>query len=522
MAVASYGLAYLGDPRAIGSMIRAIPDGKLAPQARVFSDNLCDLVTQQGSLEGFPDFSPVVSYLTDPDGVVRVSAAQILGHTQCLQALEPLSLALKDPYIFVRAAAGEALGTLGGPRAVQPLLSALLDDNSVVRNSAVLALGAAEDPSAIEALRKASSEDDRMRASACRTLVCLGVTDLQDEIAEVLKDVPSDDDVSNWQQVAEALGFIGTADSLETFLVLLRPAMPAPHEDSQQKLTPEVTSAILRAMSYLEKPPDLEAMRRLSDISSPCEVESRERLLILRYFPFQGTPSDLEAGLNSDKPSVQLAAASTLAIRGERVGLTVIDEVFERIKLGQLKDVAWGGKQTEYMAPGQLVATAGEKVLPSYLLRLSSPVWHIGLYGPVTLSRLPEEALRKHWPKPDGVYRLERALCRLEKFLKLRHAGETRDLATLREMALSQDIGLSIIACGFLYENEPDDAVERARSWLYRRPEWVREFACYALYVYADLFQDEFLARLQDGVSHPWKAEIRRLRRFIRLCRQGR
>jgi len=59
------------------------------------------------------------------DGVVRQTAAEVLGEIGDARAVEPLLAALRDEDSDVREAAAEALGKIGDARAAVPLRSAL-------------------------------------------------------------------------------------------------------------------------------------------------------------------------------------------------------------------------------------------------------------------------------------------------------------------------------------------------------------------------------------------------------------
>jgi len=73
------------------------------------------------------EMEKLISALKDKDPKVRADAAEKLGKTKNVAAVEPLIVALKDENYTVRPRAAEALGELGYKRAVEPLVAVLMD-----------------------------------------------------------------------------------------------------------------------------------------------------------------------------------------------------------------------------------------------------------------------------------------------------------------------------------------------------------------------------------------------------------
>lgn len=110
--------------------------------------------------------------LLDPDGDVRIFAANVLGNIGDPAAFEPLQAALGDPNENVRYAAVEALGKIGDRRAVEPLLEVLRTDEWA-RFPAIEAIGQLGDPQAVEPLM-ALLDDPWLRFPIVEALGWLG------------------------------------------------------------------------------------------------------------------------------------------------------------------------------------------------------------------------------------------------------------------------------------------------------------------------------------------------------------
>src|SRR6185436_11601204 len=92
-----------------------------------------DAAARSAALETLPKLGTratpfIIPLLTDPDGDVRIFAANVLAHIPDPAAVEPLCTALKDSNANVRNAAAEAMGKSGDTRGVEPLLEAIRAD----------------------------------------------------------------------------------------------------------------------------------------------------------------------------------------------------------------------------------------------------------------------------------------------------------------------------------------------------------------------------------------------------------
>lgn len=72
---------------------------------------------------------PIRPLLVDPEAVVRVQAARLLGNRRDAESVSVLVDALDDESLHVRASAAEALGRIGEKSAAEPLLESLRDDD---------------------------------------------------------------------------------------------------------------------------------------------------------------------------------------------------------------------------------------------------------------------------------------------------------------------------------------------------------------------------------------------------------
>jgi hypothetical protein len=90
------------------------------------------------------DVDGLIKALGDEDEGVRVLAAQALGKTFDLRAVNPLTVALKDVSVQVRRCAAGSLGKIGGWRALRPFREALGNTDAQVRQYAAEFLGSFE------------------------------------------------------------------------------------------------------------------------------------------------------------------------------------------------------------------------------------------------------------------------------------------------------------------------------------------------------------------------------------------
>ncbi|EDN70103.1 PBS lyase HEAT-like repeat protein [Beggiatoa sp. PS] len=164
---------------------------------------------------------PLIAQLNEPKPLVRLRAAQILGHLNHERAIKPLIALLNDPNPAVRRYVSEALGQLGHDKALQPLITLLKDADGSVRNSAVVGLGLLSHKKAIEPLLQLLNDPSPLvRQSVAKTLSQLGGNKSAQPLMTLLKDP----EWSVRQQTAVALGELShqSAIPLEPLIALLQ------------------------------------------------------------------------------------------------------------------------------------------------------------------------------------------------------------------------------------------------------------------------------------------------------------
>lgn len=121
--------------------------------------------------------SKLIDGLSDKSPVVRVAAAEGLGHSAQFTALPYLVKALADvnPEVRMRAAESLAVIAKSGDSPVE-LVRSLRDHNELVRIAAAIALGEIGDVKALPALRRAISD----RSPLVRRYACVSVAKFGD------------------------------------------------------------------------------------------------------------------------------------------------------------------------------------------------------------------------------------------------------------------------------------------------------------------------------------------------------
>ena len=136
-AIAALGV--IGDPRAIGTLIKA-----LKKPERYESRQVPIAAAKALALTGAPAVAPLLEVLKDRDADLRRGVASTLGAIGDPRAVEPLIAALDNggaPQApETRTTIIEALATIGDLRAVGPLLAALKDKYREIRQAAARAL----------------------------------------------------------------------------------------------------------------------------------------------------------------------------------------------------------------------------------------------------------------------------------------------------------------------------------------------------------------------------------------------
>jgi HEAT repeat protein len=176
-----------------------------------------------GSAEVLPAL--IMILVKDKESKIRSHAAVALGQIGSAEAVLPLINALNiDKESEVRKSAAEALGLIGRPEALPALIKALMmDKDNSVRGEAAEAPGKIESPEAIPQLIQAL---DAEKVSSVRWRIvkslgkCGGIEahNVRDILMELLA---TDKDKEVRESAAEALGFIGGADSITALIKAL-------------------------------------------------------------------------------------------------------------------------------------------------------------------------------------------------------------------------------------------------------------------------------------------------------------
>jgi len=205
-----------------------------------------DALMKLGAMK-HPDASrAAAAALTDPEPVVRVTAAHAIGSLPPSEATALLIPLLKDKLEFVRREAAYALGEVRGRAAAPPLIELLSTDKEAgVRAAAALALGRIRDDSAVPALTqvlkgtapkkksKAGENEFVMRAAA----QALGEIRSRNGIEALIATLANDATPSVVRrEAATALGLIGDPSATPALQTALASEDPYLSQSAQQAL----------------------------------------------------------------------------------------------------------------------------------------------------------------------------------------------------------------------------------------------------------------------------------------------
>jgi HEAT repeat protein len=187
-----------------------------------------EAVTRLGSLRRRASSEVAAAALSDPDEIVRATAARAVLGLPPEDAVGYLVPLLSDKKEFVRREAAYALGETRSVKAVPSLVSALQGDKEAgVRGAAAIALGRIKDQSAtfplMGALEGRSSDRKRSARSekneyvsraAARSLGEIRNPSAVPALVELLNDPKASDDLR--REAANALGLIGDAAAVDS------------------------------------------------------------------------------------------------------------------------------------------------------------------------------------------------------------------------------------------------------------------------------------------------------------------
>jgi HEAT repeat protein len=176
-----------------------------------------------GFLDKFfkPNVSALIRDLNGKNPHVRQKAAEALGETGDVRAVEPLIQALKDKDNWVRQKAAEALGKIGDARAIEPLLQALDEEDDSARHGIIEALARMGEKGVLDHLIKILDNKDsgnHKRGSVIVVLKMIGSANAVEPLIRALKD--KDDGIR--LNAAWALAEIGDARAVGPLLQALK------------------------------------------------------------------------------------------------------------------------------------------------------------------------------------------------------------------------------------------------------------------------------------------------------------
>ncbi len=160
----------------------------------------------------------LIKDIQDPNAWTRVLAAETIGMTKDVRAIEPLIAALEDQEWFVRKASVRALRKIGTPT-VELLSQSLANPKEEIRESVARALGKIADEQAVEPLiRTLEDEKWKVRKAAVQALGQIGDTRAAEPLIHTLKD-------GYWsprKSIADALGKLTNAQDITLFVESLQ------------------------------------------------------------------------------------------------------------------------------------------------------------------------------------------------------------------------------------------------------------------------------------------------------------
>jgi HEAT repeat protein len=256
-----------------------------------------------------------IEALRDPDPKVRAKAAEELGKTKNVEAVESLIQSLTyDDVWSVRKSAAWALGEIKDSRAVFPLIRSLNHKDWIIRSNAAKALGKIGDKMAVAALTDLLQEENvhvqKGRDNVIENVVwALGEIGQQRSLIPIIEKLQSGMPVIR-AEAAEALGKIGDNKAVPHLIPLLK-----------DDRNPGVRKSIVRAFGEM---PTEAAVQSLAEALGDENYSVRLHAQVsLEKAGRQAVPFLIEA-LSHEKRYVQNRAMWALEeITGEMYGLDI-------------------------------------------------------------------------------------------------------------------------------------------------------------------------------------------------------
>lgn len=303
---------------------------------------------------------PMLFLLTNPEALIRSSAASILGEVGDQRVVNFLIPILSDENGHARGAAATALGKLGDPKSVQPLFELLRDEYEDVQEQAIAALGSLRGAGLAEGLKDlAFDEDPDIRRNVASLIGLLDGPDapailnglLKDEDPEVRRTAVSslgksglrnlkvilkaitDEDSYVRLAAVNALSDIGTEGVVEALVLLLGDVDPWVRSAAARGLAGTGSKRAVAALMPLLK--DSYGPVRIAVVEALGETRNEEAIGPIKEslrdqdpeirkaavgalvnFPGAGLDRDLLPLLEDENWSVRKAAVDTIGVLG--------------------------------------------------------------------------------------------------------------------------------------------------------------------------------------------------------------
>jgi HEAT repeat protein len=358
-------LGWIGDERAVYPLIQLLSEAEL-------QDEAMDALLSLG--KGGRAVQSILSYLNDPDEIIRRCIADVLGEIGDSRAVLPLIEKLSDEDGHVRGRAALSLGRLRDKEAIAPLMNLLTDEYEDVQESAVTALS--EIGAEIEQVLPLLSSKERIlrknialllgKLKAKEAVLSLGFA-LKDEDPEVREAVVralgmiggqeagrflilalTDEEAVVRKAAALSIGEIGYQKGVSSLSILLRDVDSGVRVAAVRSLGELKNSvALLPLIGLLE---DKDPLVRISAIEALGEIGDRDAL-----------PS-LSRLLKEDDPELRKAAIKAIS---KLVLNQVQDLEISRILLPFLSDMDWSVRKVTVEALGKF----HEREVRDYILK---------------------------------------------------------------------------------------------------------------------------------------------------------
>ena len=286
--------------------------------------------------------------LNSSDVGTRTRAAEELGNSGNIKAVERLISALDDSEKNVRVAAAQALGKIGDGKALQPLITALSDHYADVRRAAADALKTLEDKPADDAARAIVF----VAGQEWNNAIELGAVAVGPLIA-VLEKAALEKEGVDWRVKKDALGAlikIGDSGAVESLIAALQNSFGDVRDNAALALgkigDPRAVEPLITALKDSDQSVRQEAALALGKIGDPRAIEPlitalkdsdqfvrQEAALALGKIGDPRAVEPLITALKDSKESVREAASSSLSSIGTPEAESAVLKYVQRVEI---------------------------------------------------------------------------------------------------------------------------------------------------------------------------------------------